>query len=391
MAHPAATSTSKTYLDGLTVKLTTLLEDGVRGGVFPGAVLIVGKEGETIFRAAAGQQSSRAITGAESVSHTTVDTVFDVASLTGSIVTATLILRLAEAGKLSLDDKVTRYLQGFGVYGKSKITIRQLLNHSAGLPSWAPFFENILEENAGPRLGIMTSRSARDYVYDEIQRLPLKYEPGTKHLYSDLGFMLLGNIVEVLTGLSLDKAAFKFVFQPLGLKSSSYIDLSMIKRRGIHPITDLIAATEECPWRKRVLCGEVHDDNAWAMGGIAGHSGLFTSAPDAHKFARSLLASYHGVGNFLKKETLRKEWVGEEDSFRAGWDTPSKDNGMIDSGLSPNAIGMCGFTGCSLWIEPDRAIDIVLMSNRIHPTRSNKKIVQFRCDLHKAVLESLAR
>lgn len=391
MGKAAPSLTPRVNLDGLTVKLTTLLEDGVRGGVFPGAVLIVGKEGETIFRAAAGQQSSRAIKGAESVSQTTVDTVFDVASLTGAIVTATLVLKLSELGKLSLDDKVTRYLQGFGVYGKSKITIRQLLNHNAGLPAWAPFFESILEENAGPRLGIMTSRSARDFVYDEIQRLPLKYEPGERYLYSDLGSMLLGNIIEVLTGLSLDKAAFKYVFQPMGLKSSSYIDLSMIKRRGIHPITDLIAATEECPWRKRVLCGEVHDDNAWAMGGIAGHSGLFSSAPDIHKFARVLLASYHGVGEFLKKETLRKEWAGEEDAFKGGWDTPSKENGMIDSGLSPQAIGMCGFTGCSLWIEPDRAIDIVLMSNRIHPTRSNKKIVQFRADLHRAVLDSLPR
>lgn len=368
-----------------------ILEKGVEDGVFPGAVLLVGRDGGILFHEAAGYKSSKGIKNAD-LQLMEVGTVFDIAQLTGVVVTATLVMKLIEAGKLSLEDKVIRFLQTFGVHNKSSITIGQLLSHTAGLPASIPFYEDLLRENAGPRLGIVTSRGARDQVYGLIQRLALKYEPGTRQMYSEIGLILLGQLIEMLTGLSLDKAFMKNVAQPLGLKSTSYVDLSMIKRRGIHPVTDLIAPTEDCSLRKRVMCGEVQDENAWAIGGIAGHAGLFASAGDLHKFASELIAAYRSNSTFLTRKVVARFWngvEGVEGSWKYGWDSPCAENGLEHSGLSERAVGCCGFTGCSLWIEPDSGVDIILLTNRIHPTRANRKIFSFRSELHQAVLQTL--
>ncbi len=368
-----------------------LLEKGVEDGVFPGAVLVVGKDGNVLFHEAVGTKTLKTGRGTEA-QPMEGDTVFDVAQLTGTVVTATLAMKLIEAGKLSLDDKVIRFLQTFGVHNKATITIGQLLSHSSGLPATIAYYEELIRENAGPRLGIVTSRGARDHVYGAIQRLQLKYDPGTRQLYSDIGLILLGQIVELLTGMCLDKALMKYIAQPLGLKSTSFVDLSMIKRRGIHPVTDLIASTEECPLRKRVMCGEVHDENAWAMGGVAGHAGLFASAGDLHRFAAELIAAWRSSSTFLTRKTVARFWGGVEDlegSWKFGWDSPSAENGLEHSGLSERAVGGCGLTGCSLWIEPENGIDIVLMTNRIHPSRANRKIFSYRAELHQAVLQAL--
>ena len=368
-----------------------LLEKGVEDGVFPGAVLVLAREGNVLLHEAVGFKAGRA-GKTEDAAPMERDTVFDVAQLTATVVTTTIAMKLVESGKLSLDDRVIRFLQTFGVHNKSSITIAQLLSHSSGLAASMSFYDELVRENAGPRLGIVTSRGARDHVYGVIQRLSLKYEPGTRQLYSDIGMLLMGQIIEVLTGQSLDRAFIKLVAQPLGLKSTSYVDLSMIKRRGIHPITDLIAPTEDCPLRKRVLCGEVHDENAWAMGGVAGHAGLFASAGDLHRFAAEILSAWRGNSTFLSRGTVARFWSGIEGlegSWKLGWDTPSVDNGLEESGLSERALGCCGVTGCSLWMEPDKGIDIVLMTNRIHPSRANRKIFSYRSELHRLILHAL--
>lgn len=371
---------------------SALLRKGVDEGVFPGAVLLVARSGQVIFREAVGFKSYQSTKNPDP-SPMSVDTVFDIASLTSAVVTTTILMKLVEGNQIRLDDRISRYIQPFGVFGKSPITLNQVLTHRSGLPHWLPFFEDLLRENAGARMGILTSKGAREFIYNQINRCELKYEPGTKQVYSDVGLILLGHLVEVLTGVSLEKAAQRYVFQPLGLKSTSFIDLSMVKRRGIHPVTDLIAPTEECSWRKRMLCGEVHDDNAWAMGGIAGHSGLFSTAADIHSFARELLAAFHRQSSFVTRNALEVFWaptgVEGESAWRLGWDSPSEENGMNTSRLSKNSIGICGFTGCSLWMEPLEGLEIVLMSNRIHPNRSNKKIRSFRPQLHDAVLKAV--
>lgn len=373
--------------------VSELCEKAVQDGVFPGAVILAARGGNVVYHRSFGFKSMRSAKTTEPAPME-LDTVFDLASLTALVVTATLMMKLYESGKIKLSDRVSRYIQAFAVLGKSSITIEQLLSHSSGLPAWVPFFEELLEAQAGERRGIITSRGAKDYILNAINRMELKYAPGSKQVYSDIGLILLGVLIEVLTGLSLEKAAQRLIFQPLGLKSTSYIDLSMIKRRGIHPVRDLIAPTEECPWRKRVLCGEVHDDNAWVMGGIAGHSGLFSNAGDLHIFCAEMLRAWRGDSSLLKQETLRVFWTPGfkfEEGYLCGWDRPSKENGMIESGLSPQAVGQNGFTGCSLWLEPQEGLEIILLSNRVHPTRNNKKIFSFRPEIHHAILDALRR
>lgn len=373
-------------------EVSDCVEKAVQDGVFPGCVVLVGCRGSIVYHRAFGSKALKYDDG-EEPSPMQADTVFDIASVTNVLVTTTLLMQLVEMGRLRLDDRVSRYIQGFGVYGKSPITVRQVLAHASGLAHWHPYFEELLKVNAAVRRGIMTSRGAKEFVHNSINRAQLKYEPGTRQLYSDLGFMLLGHLIEVLTGLKLDKAAQRYVFQPLGLKATSYIDLTLIRRRGIHPVRDLIAPTEECPWRRRVLCGEVHDDNAWAMGGIAGHSGVFSTAADLHLFAAEMLKASLGRSAFLKQETIRHFWnagrTSPVEGWRYGWDSPSKENGLSESRLSPGAVGQNGFTGCSIWLEPEQGLDIILLSNRIHPTRSNRKIRAFRPVLIDAVLAAM--
>ncbi len=371
-------------------QVNEILEEAVEQGAFPGATLIVGKHGQEVFRRAVGVRSLKVAKG-EELQPMQIGTVFDVASLTQQIVTTTLIMRLVEAGSVRLEDRVSRYLQGFSVYNKSPVTVGHLLAHCSGLAHWHPYFEELQKENSGSRIGVLTSRGAREYVYNALNRCHLKYQPGSKELFSDLGFIVLGNLIEVLTGLDLAKAAQRYVFQAFGLKSTSYIDLTMIRRRGIHPVTDLIAPTEECAWRKSVLCGEVQDDNAWAMGGVAGHAGLFSSVEDVHAFATEMLRAYLGQSGILDAHTVRNFWARTtyvpESTWASGWQVPCAENELAKVGFSELAIGHNSFTGCSLWIDPKFGLSISFLNNRVHPSRNNKKIRAVRENLFKAILE----
>jgi CubicO group peptidase (beta-lactamase class C family) len=398
-------------------EVRALLQEGVDEGVFPGAVLIVGTrretgstssgkgvpgnvadegstEGSILFRGAVGWKSARGAKGSDAVSMDE-QTVFDVAGVTSGVVTTTIFMKLVELGRVSLDERVSRYLPGFGVLGKSPITIGHLLAHTAGLPPWHPYYEDLLKENLASRSGILTSRGARDFILNSILRSQFRGEINQRYQYSEVGLTVLGAVIEVATGLSLDKAAFRYVFQPFGLKSTSYIDLSRIKRRGLLPVTEMIAPTEECSWRKRLLWGEVHDDNAWAMGGIAAHSGLFSTAEDLHRVAVALLSASKGTGTYLSRETIDLFLKGTETSsgqvYKYGWDSPSRENGLDETGLSALAFGYNGFTGCSLWIDPVTGTDIVLMTNRVHPSRTNKKIQAYRPELFRAILTAVPR
>ncbi|RMG43866.1 MAG: class A beta-lactamase-related serine hydrolase [Candidatus Dadabacteria bacterium] len=365
------------------------LKQGVKDHIFPGAVLLATQGEREVYHFAVG---SRTYTkSAEENSLVTDTTVFDIDSLTLPFVTTTLIMRLCEAGRLALDDRVSRFVQGFGVYGKNKITVRHLLNQSSGLPAYIPFCEELQRENAGARMGILTSRAAREFVYNRIKRLSLKYETGTKQLYSEPGVIILGHLIEELTGQPLHKAAQQFIFHPLGLRSTSFIDLSLIRRRGIHPVRDLIAPTKESDWRKGVLCGEACNDNAWAMGGIAAHSGVFTVAADLNSFGRALLQIRKGEGSFISRETLDQFWTpgNPEDHWCLGWALPSRENSMDEAGLSGKAVGMNSDTGCSFWIDPEKSLIVVLLSNANHPGGNLRKLRGFVPELYSLILDNL--
>lgn len=374
-------------------RVSGLMDKAVEDGVFPGAVLLVGKNGEEVYRRVVGTRSQKRVKD-ETPRPMHAEMVFDVASLTQQVVTTTILMKLAASGSFKLDERVSRYLQWFSVGGKAAITIENLLNHTAGFPAWQPFYEELHRQHTGSRMGVLTSRGAKEHIYNALNRYQIKTKPGTREVYSDLGFMVLGHLIEVLTGVPLNKSAANLVFKPFGLQSTNFIDLAMIKRRGLQPVLDMIAPTEECSWRKRVLCGEVHEDNAWAMGGIAGHAGLFSSGPDLLQFGQEMLRAYYGEAGCIKPTAVRAFWelTSQQEgdrSFALGWQRAAKSAGLEDCGFSNTAVGNNSFTGCSLWIDPATASTIVLVSNRIHPTRSNKKINDFRKELFSTINQAL--
>lgn len=391
MAEVARLISEKTFVD--TSKVRTLLEKGQKEGVFPGCSLLVGVHGDAMILESIGSAGSM-LAGDDSPSFPmNENTVFDISNLTQIVVTTTILIELIEEGRIDLNHRVSRYIPGFNILGKSPVTIGHLLSHTSGLPQTVPYYQELAQEQAGARFGILTSKGAKDYIITQIVRSSLKHEPGTRQQQSDLGFILLGSIIELLTGLPLEKAAYKYVFQPFGLKSTSFVDISMIRRRGIHPVTDLIAPTEECSWRGKLMWGEVLEENAWAMGGIAGHAGIFSSAADMHRFASLLLKNLAGKIQYLSPRVIRQFFQGGTFQFptnyRFGWDSPCRENAMDDVGFSEQAVGMNGFTGCSMWIDPAKALSVVLMTNRVHPTRNNRKLHAFRAELFKIILSSL--
>jgi len=372
--------------------LENLLTSSVRDGAFPAVEVLVGRQGEVLFHQARGHRWAKGYEEHEDT-QAQINTVFDIGELTNVLVTTAVIAKLIEAGKLSFGDRVTRYVQGFGVNGKAQVTIGHLLSHTSGLAPSQAFYEELTRANTSTRMGILASRGSKDYMINSITRSHLKYETGSKQVYSELGFILLGHIIETLTGLTLETAARRLIFQPIGLKSTSYVDLALIKQRKLQALTEVIAPTEDCPWRRKVICGEVHDENAWSLGGVAGHSGIFSTAIDLHKFATEMFAAQQGRSEHMDQGISEQLWQGPSDisdkSHLYGWGVPCKDNNLLQSRLSSFAVGMNSRTGCAMWLEPKQEVDIIILSNSIHLGRGNKKLKSLLPELCDAVLESI--
>jgi serine-type D-Ala-D-Ala carboxypeptidase len=365
------------------------MAQAVQRGVFPGAVLLV-RAGTHVFYLRAFGSRQIEPTRAPMAE----DTIFDLSSLTKPLATTTAVMLLVRDGKLHLDDRVTRFLHNFGVYGKTHITIRHLLSHSSGLPAWRPFYKDLQQiEKRGEKVNFLGSTAAKEYVYQAIGRERQEQPAGAKAVYSDLGFILLGALVEMASGTTLDRFYQERIVRPLGLRATSFIDLGMVRSRRIVPVTDMIASTERCPWRKRVLCGEVHDDNAWAMGGVAGHAGLFASARDVDTLLCYLRAAWSGQDEALPAALVREFWTRDRttpgSTWALGWDTPSPSGSQAGSRFSPDTIGHLGFTGTSIWMDLARDRHVVLLTNRVHPSRDNQAIKEFRPLIHDLVNEAL--
>ena len=253
-------------------------------GVFPGAVLLVGREDEIVYEQAFGSRSL-----VPKRSPTDTSTIFDLASLTKPLATTVAIMLLVSEKELSLDDRVTRFFPSFGSFDKHAVTLRHLLNHSSGLPDWKPYYKDVLKNEKGGKLNLVASRAAKQYVFAEIHREKPVSPTGARCLYSDLGFMVLDEVVETISGGSLDRFCQDRIFTPLGLRSMFFIDLTKLGNQRLQPIKEIIAPTEDCSWRKKIICGEVHDDNAYAMGGVAGHAGIFSTARDLGRFCRFMM------------------------------------------------------------------------------------------------------
>ncbi|MCE4536956.1 beta-lactamase family protein [Pelomonas sp. P7] len=334
---------------------------------FPGAVLAVGVDGRLVALKAFGRLDSSP--GAPAMP---VDAVFDLASLTKVVATTTAIALLCDQGLLKLDEPVVRYLPEFaGVPGHERITVRHLLAHNSGLPS-----PMLLWKHAGSRAELL------DLVY----RLPVQAPPGAEFHYRDENFILLGEIVQRVGGLPLDRFVSTRVFEPLGMAETGFNPPASLLPR--------IPATEQDEhYRHRLVRGTVHDENADVMGGVAGHAGLFSTAADLARLAEMILDRGQAGGRrFLSPQTLDSFLARQHQppgSSRAlGWDTPEP-GGLAGPRASADAVLHTGFTGTSLYIDRSRRAFVVLLTNRVNPSRDNKLIGPARTAIHSAVLQAL--
>ncbi len=348
-----------------------VVEKGIADKAFPGATLAVGYRGKVVIHAF-GKLSYDA-----KVAATAPATMYDIASLTKVVVTTTLVAKLAEgdfAVPLDLDAKIERYLpewaSGPNAEWRHRVTVRHLLTHTSGLPPFKEYWS--------------TSKSKQDTL-TKIFAEPLEYEPGTKEVYSDLGIILMAEIIERLTGRTLDDLAKSFIFSPLGMKDTMY--------RPPKKLWPQIAPTEfDKNLRHRLVQGEVHDENAFAIGGVSGHAGVFGTAPDLAAFCQILLnGGVYAHQRILRRATIAQFTTPQQLSGGArtlGWAVPTE-SGSSGHYFSAHSFGHTGFTGTSIWIDPDRQLFVVLLTNRVHPTRENTKIQQVRPALHDAVMQAL--
>jgi CubicO group peptidase (beta-lactamase class C family) len=349
--------------------VVSLLDSSVAEGVFPGAVLLVGHEGRVVFSTAVGRYG---IGDRRSVSDSTV---YDLASVTKVLGLACATLMLTAEGKLDLDRPVAEYLPRFRGPMKDQVAVRHLLTHTSGLTAWRPFH---------------LETQTRAEAIDSILAAELEFVPGTRYLYSDLGAITLTLIVESVAGESIDRLLERRVYRPLGMDWTRY--------RPPAQWIDRIAPTEDDPWRGRVVRGEVHDENTVRLGGVSGHAGLFSIAPDLARYAQWMLDGYHGrlapsSEPYVTPELVRMfvtRQPGPDGAVRAlGWDTPSAEGSSAGSLMSRNSFGHTGFTGTSIWIDPERELYVILLTNRVHPSRENREIGKVRPLVADAVVAAL--
>lgn len=361
------------------------LQSAVDDGVFPGAQLAVRLRGELQCVVVAGRLSSTS--PGLPVQPTTI---YDLASLTKPLVTGTSILLLIQRAKVMLEDSVQGVLTELEGTPIGQATVRDLLAHRSGLPGWRPFYERLDQEDVVPEPS-GGNQPMKQHVLKMIRDEPLIYTRGERSIYSDLGFMLLGFLVERLSGMALDLWCQEEIVHPLQADPMMFCPTTWGAQLDvIRPLVDgsRIAPTEQDERRNRLLCGEVHDENAAAMGGVAGHAGLFGTAESVLAVSGAWLRGYHGRESILDAKLVRQFTTRQESaaqsSWALGWDTPSAPSSS-GSSFSEQSFGHLGYTGTSLWIDPLRELEVVLLSNRVHPSRRNEKIKTFRPYIHDLV------
>jgi serine-type D-Ala-D-Ala carboxypeptidase len=415
---------TKKMLDDMGRRMKRLIQEGVTQRIFPGAVALVARAGKIVFLEHVGHRSL--IPETMPISK---DTIFDLASLTKPLATTLCIMKLVDDEKLFLDQSLGEMLSHADLKDKGNVTLRLVLTHSAGLTDWKPFYEKLMEYPLQDR-----KRMLREWIIEE----PFAYKPGRGNVYSDLGFMLLEWVIEEQTGLSLPQHAHAHFYGPLGLKRTFFrgtrektnpprppftkggsigegreMDsrLSILRSRttaedgrgndkpfpasyGTNATREEFAATEDCPLRKRVLLGEVHDDNAWALEGYSGHAGLFSTAEEVYGIANMLREHHFGTrADFFKPDTVR-EFFRRQDvvpgsDWALGWDTRALEGSSAGKYFSRDSVGHTGFTGTSVWMDFEKDVIAILLTNRVHPKRDNDKIKQFRPVFHDAVMGAL--
>lgn len=346
-------------------RLDKMFTQAIRDTVFPGAVLLVVKDGNIVHEKGYGN-----FTYDKKSPKMEANTIFDLASVTKVIATTTAAMLCVDKGLFSLDDKVSKYIPKFGTNGKENVKLINLLLHNSGLPSFKPFYKKY--KSAGQ-------------VINDIFETKLEYETGAKTVYSDLGMITLGKVIEAVSKKTLDKFCYDEIFAPLGMKSTFYNPPASLK--------DRIAPTEiDNYWRMRSLQGEVHDEAASLLNGVAGHAGLFSTAKDLSILLQMLLQKGFYQGRvFIKKETvgLFTKRYSDLSDRGIGWGIKTDNSSSAGSLFSPGSYGHTGYTGTSVWTDPFKNTIVILLTNRVYPTRDNSKLGGFRPKLHNEVFRIL--
>ena len=365
------------------------IEKAIERAETPGAVLLarMPRDGERIEHAS---RHGHALLRPERIPMAR-DTIFDLASLTKPIATATAVLWLVHDGLVALDDPVMKYLPAFAERDKEAISIRHLLTHAAGLKPWRAYHEVLLEKERKTGERLLGTPAAREFVIERTLRAAPVHQPGEAAVYGDLDFIVLGALVEAVTKRPLDEFCAERIFEPLGMRDTFFVRQGDAGASLPDALRRRVAASENCPWRGRVLWGEVHDPNASAMGGVAGHAGLFSTADDVMSFAQAWLDAWHGKSEALPAALVR-EWSRRQDlppgsGWALGWDTPTPGASSSGRYFSPGSIGHLGFTGTSLWIDLETQAIVVLLTNRVHLV-AKKSRYDLRPLVHDLVIEA---
>ncbi len=358
-----------------------IIENAIRDRNFPSAVLIVGDSNSIIYQNAYGR-----LTYDDDAKPTTMNTIYDLASVTKVIATTSAIMKLYDDGKIDLDAPVAQYIPEFAVNGKSDITVRNLLLHNSGLTAWTPFY---------------TMYSTAAEVRNAIYTCTKEYETGTQTVYSDYNAVLLGDIVEKISNIRIDKYCKEFIFLPLSMTDTDYlIPISQDYR---------IAPTEyDTYWRNELLIGYVHDETAALLEGVSGNAGLFSTAPDLYKFMKMMLKK----GRYLDERktpvknkedrlfteqtvelfTAKVTGLGYINTRSLGWDTKpeaTKYPPQCGYKFSQNSFGHTGYTGTSVWCDKEKNLIIIFLTNRVYPKRGNEEIKNIRPQVYDEVCKIL--
>ena len=312
-----------------------------------------------------------------------INTIYDLASLTKPLATTLSILVLLESCQLQLTDRLGTFFNELKRERLGEVTILQLLSHSSGLPGYKPYFINYMPQ---------PTKETKLRLINSILRTRQIYPPGTKCLYSDLGFILLGEIIERVSGDSLDIFFTKQISDPLGLSQDIFFRPLKKIRNDTNELLHY-APTEYCRWRGKMLRGIVHDEHCYLFGGVSGHAGLFGTVKGVSHLCSAILKHWRGEKQFssisieLMGKCLRKVYVHQ--GWCMGFDTPSLQGSSSGKYLSGESVGHLGFTGTSVWLDKAKGLSVVLLTNRVHPTRYNTKIRAFRPLFHNTVIEQI--
>ncbi len=362
-----------------TTELENLVNSGITNKYFPGAQLIIGTPDKIILEKNFGKY-----TYDSDAPDVTSSSIYDLASVTKVIATTTAIMQLYDNGKLNINDNVWLHIPEFANNGKEDIKITNLLLHNSGLKAWVPFYKTL---------------TTRQQVLDEIYNMTPDYKTGTKFVYSDLNAVLLGLIVEKISGMSLDEYCRINIFEPLGMRSTTYLPKDNLKKLAVPTENDSY-------WRNRLLQGEVHDETAAILNGVSGNAGLFSNANDLYLFMKMMLEKgkyYNPYSRGLKEEKFANadvigffinkwETAAYNNSRGLGWDTkpePTSYRTPCGEKFSNNSFGHTGYTGTSVWADADKNLIVIFLTNRVYPSRDNNGIREIRPEIHNMAVDLL--